>query len=54
MPQKVVAHLAGHKPLTGTEGHNRLDNKHRPGWVAHDLAGVQASSNATIIASLEN
>jgi len=34
--------LAGHRPLTGNEGNNRLDNKHHPGSVVQDLAGVQA------------
>ena len=34
--------LAGHKPLNGNEGNNRLDNYHHPGSVVHDLAGVQA------------
>ena len=40
--QKSWPTIAGHAPLTHPEGNNRLDNKHRPGSVGHDLAGVQA------------
>ena len=40
--QKLWPNTAGHIPLTRPEGNNRLDNKHRPGLVGHDLAGVQA------------
>ena len=41
--KKLWPMMAGHKPLTGDEGHRRLDGKHHPGSVAQDLAGVQAS-----------
>jgi hypothetical protein len=46
--QKLWPNLAGHKSLTGHEGHKRLDNTHRPGSVAHDLAGVQASQHSVL------
>ena len=46
--QKLWPIMAGHRPLTGNEGHNRLDNHHHPGSVGHDLAGVQASRNRVI------
>lgn len=44
VPLKLWPIIAGHNPLTGNEGDKRLDNNHRPGWVVHDLAGVQAST----------